>query len=116
MDRDHFGTLQPDQLLGLTTAIEAKDVETIGSEVLEVVASNLEVGNLASLDSTLASEILGRVSDEAIASFDEDLSGAALSALDADLLDAGGGGFESHAVRRCTAGVSEGAFAVRTFG
>ena len=95
MDKDHFGTLEPDQLLGLTTAIETKDVETLGSEVLEVVASNLEVGDLASLDSTLASEILSQVSDEAIASFDEDRGGAALNALDADLLDAGGAGFES---------------------
>ena len=46
MDIDHFEILEPDKLLGLITAIEAKDVETIGSEVLEVVASNLEVGGL----------------------------------------------------------------------
>ena len=92
--RDHFGGLGATQLLGLTTAIDANDIGTLGSEVLGVIAGNLEIGDLANLDTILAGGIFGQVTDQALSEFDSGRLEAALDALDANFFAAGAEGFD----------------------
>ena len=95
MSAEHFSQLNSDQVFGLTTAIEATGIDSLAGEVLEAIAESLAVSDIAGLDSDLAAEVFGGVSDEAITSYDAGRTEAALDALDADFFDAGGAGFDS---------------------
>ena len=93
MDGNHFQTLEASQFLSLTTGVGANDINALGSDGLSVIASNLDVEDLASLEEDLAGGIFGLVTDEAPSTFDDGRLEAALTALDADFFNAGASDF-----------------------
>ena len=83
------------QLYGLTTALDPDDIDELEPAVVTVVAQNIEVDDLATLNTELAGAIFEQVSDAAIGSFTDDRVQAALAALDADFFSAGAASFDA---------------------
>lgn len=93
-DVEQIGTLETAQLSGLTTALAANDVDTLGSDVVSVIAGNIGVSDFVALDTDLAGSIMKRVPDNALNDFADDRVEAALVALDADFFGIGATDFD----------------------
>ena len=78
----------------MTTAIDAHEVFNLGSDVLQVVVTQVEVGDLQNMNSDLAGEILGVVPDNTITGFGQERAQVALVASGADFFQGGVGDFQ----------------------